>query len=60
MFYRIIIYFFISYFLTILFASFMGREYFAKTGGDLKLEYVMILTMVIGFDIIWKFIRGKD
>ena len=57
MFYRIIIYIFISYILTILFAAYMGREYFAETGHGVKFEFVMILIMVIGLDIIRKFIK---
>jgi len=35
----------------------MGREYFAETGHDVKFEFVMILIMVIGLDIIRKFIK---
>ena len=59
MLYKIIIYVFISYILTILFASYMGREYFAETGHGVKFEFVMILIMVIGLDIIRKFITSK-
>ena len=59
MFYRIIIYIFISYILTILFAAYMGREDFAETGHGVKFEFVMILIMVIGLDIIRKFIKPK-
>ena len=47
----------ISYVLTIIFASYMGREYFAETGHGVKFEFVMILIMVIGLDIIRKFIK---
>jgi hypothetical protein len=57
MFYKIIIYILISYVLTIIFASYMGREYFAETGHGVKFEFVMILIMVIGLDIIRKFIK---
>ena len=35
----------------------MGREYFAETGHGVKFEFVMILIMVIGLDIIRKFIK---
>jgi|TARA_B100000678_G_C17746436_1_gene316899 hypothetical protein len=42
-----------------MFAAIVGREYFVKTGFDLKFEYVMILIMVVGMDIIRKFIQGK-
>ena len=59
MFYRIIIYAFLSYIFTIMFAAIVGREYFVKTGFDLKFEYVKILIMVVGMDIIRKFIQGK-
>ena len=37
----------------------MGREYFAETGHGVKFEFVMILIMVIGLDIIRKFIKGR-
>ncbi len=57
MLYKIIIYILISYVLTIIFASYMGREYFAETGHGVKFEFVMILIMVIGLDIIRKFIK---
>ena len=59
MFYKILIYLFVSYFLTIGFAAYMGREYFAETGHGVKFEFVMILIMVIGLDIIRKFIKSK-
>ena len=57
MFYKIIIYSFISYFLTVAFAAYMGREYFIEAGRGAGFEFVMILIMVIGLDIIRKFIK---
>ena len=57
MFQKITIYILLSYILTIIFAAFMGREYFAETGYGVKFEFVMILIMVIGLDIIRKFIK---
>ena len=57
MFQKITIYILLSYILTIIFAAYMGREYFAETGHGVKFEFVMILIMVIGLDIIRKFIK---
>ena len=59
MLFRIIIYIFLSYFLTIIFAAYMGKEYFIETGDGLKYEFIMILIMVIGLDIIRKFIKNN-
>ena len=59
MLYKITIYILLSYILTIIFSAYMGREYFAETGHGVKFEFVMILIMVIGLDIIRKFIKGR-
>ena len=37
----------------------MGKEYFIETGDGLKFEFIMILIMVIGLDIIRKFIKNN-
>ena len=57
MLYKIIIYLFLSYFLTVAFAAYLGREYFIEAGRGAGFEFVMILIMVIGLYIIRKFIK---
>ena len=56
MLYKIIIYLFLSYFLTVAYAAYMGREYFVGRPG-VWFEFIMILIIVIGLDIIRKFIK---